>query len=105
MKLHTQVKLLAAVMMAAGSFNCALAAEIEGGATTTATPMSSKLGMVTQKRLNAAHSDKANWLHVNGGYEQTRYSPAARSIPAMSPSCAPRLYSRQHWSNRWKPHR
>ena len=70
---HAQLKMLAAVMMAAGSFNCALAAEIEGGATTTASPMSSKLGAVTQSRLNKAHSDKANWLHVNGGYNQTRF--------------------------------
>jgi len=75
MKLRTQLKLLAAVMMAAGSFNCVLAAEIEGGATTTAQPMSSKLGAVTQSRLNNAHNDKANWLHVNGGYTQTRYYP------------------------------
>ncbi len=73
MKLHTQLKLLAALMLAVGSFNCVVAAEIEGGATTMAQPMSSKLGMVTQKRLNNAHGDKANWLHVNGGYEQTRF--------------------------------
>ena len=78
MKLHTLLKLLAAVMMAAGSFNCVLAAEIEGGATTTAQPMSSKLGMVTQSRLNNAHSDKANWLHVNGGYSNTRYYTGAQ---------------------------
>ena len=73
MKLHTQLKLLAAVMMTVGSFNCVLAAETEGGATTMAQPMSSKLGMVTQQRLNGAHGDKNNWLHVNGGYEQTRF--------------------------------
>ncbi len=78
MKLHTQLKLLAAVMMAAGSFNYVLAAEIEGGATTAARPMSSKLGMVTQQRLNGAHGDKNNWLHVNGGYNQTRYYPGSQ---------------------------
>ena len=78
MKLHTQLRLLAAATMAAGSFNCALAAEIEGGATTTAQPMSSKLGAVTQSRLNKAHSDKNNWLHVNGGYEQTRFYPGTQ---------------------------
>src|SRR6185369_7247848 len=50
----------------------------EGGATTMAHPMSSKLGAVTQDRLNKAHSDKANWLHVNGGYEQTRYFPGTQ---------------------------
>ncbi|MEO8159438.1 MAG: PQQ-binding-like beta-propeller repeat protein [Betaproteobacteria bacterium] len=64
-------------MLAAGSFNC-LAAEIEGGATTMATPMSSKLGMVTQQRLNSAGGDKANWLHANGSYAQTRYYPGAQ---------------------------
>jgi alcohol dehydrogenase (cytochrome c) len=78
MKLHAQLKLLAAAIMAVGSFNCVLAAEIEGGATTSAKPMSSKLGTVTQKRLNNAHSDKANWLHVNGGYAQTRYYPGGQ---------------------------
>ena len=78
MKLNTHLKVLAAATFAAGSFNCALAAEVEGSATTMATPMSSKLGMVTQKRLNGAHSDKNNWLHVNGGYEQTRYFPGSQ---------------------------
>ena len=78
MKLNTHLKVLAAATFAAGSFNCALAAEFEGSATTMATPMSSKLGMVTQKRLNGAHSDKNNWLHVNGGYEQTRYFPGSQ---------------------------
>jgi alcohol dehydrogenase (cytochrome c) len=78
MKRQAQLKMLAAVMLAAGSFNCALAAEIEGGATTTANPMSSRLGAVTQNRLNKAHSDKVNWLHVNGGYDQTRFYPGVQ---------------------------
>jgi alcohol dehydrogenase (cytochrome c) len=78
MKRHTQLKLLAAAMLAAGSFNFALAAEIEGGATTMSKPMTSKLGAVTQERLNNAHSDKANWLHVNGGYSQTRFYPGSQ---------------------------
>src|SRR3954466_16257757 len=78
MNRHAQLKLLAAAMFAAGSFNCALAVETEGGATTMAHPMSTKLGAVTQDRLNKAHSDKANWLHVNGGYEQTRYFPGTQ---------------------------
>src|SRR5579859_7495570 len=77
MKRHTQLKLLAA-LFAAGSFTYAMAAEIEGGATTTSKTMSSKLGAVTQKRLNNAHSDKANWLHVNGGYNQTRFYPGSQ---------------------------
>ncbi|HVY05692.1 MAG TPA: PQQ-binding-like beta-propeller repeat protein [Burkholderiales bacterium] len=61
------------MLCAAGGFNLAMAAEIEGGATTSAKPMSSKLGSVTQQRLNGAHGDKNNWLHVNGGYTQTRF--------------------------------
>jgi len=71
--MRTQLKLLAAAMMVAGGFNSALAAEIEGGAAVQAKPMSSKLGPVTQKRLNAAASDKNNWLHVNGDYTQARF--------------------------------
>jgi PQQ-dependent dehydrogenase (methanol/ethanol family) len=78
MKRHAQLNLLAATMLAAGSFTCALAAEIEGGATSVIHPMSGKLGAVTQNRLNNAHSDKANWLHVNGGYAQTRYFPGTQ---------------------------
>jgi PQQ-dependent dehydrogenase (methanol/ethanol family) len=78
MKLHTPLKMLATAVIFAGSFNFALAAEIQGGATTMAQPMSSKLGAVTQKRLNNAHNDKNNWLHVNGGYEQTRYYPGSQ---------------------------
>ena len=78
MKLHTPLKMLATAAVFAGSFNLALAAEVQGGATTMAQPMSSKLGMVTQSRLNNAHKDKNNWLHVNGGYEQTRYYPGSQ---------------------------
>ncbi len=73
MKLRTQLKLLAAAMMVAGGFNSAIAAEIEGGVAAQAKPMSSKLGAVTQKRLNGAAGDKSNWLHVNGDYTQARY--------------------------------
>jgi glucose dehydrogenase len=78
MKLRTQLKLLAVSVAFAGSFNVALAADSKGGTTTMAKPMSSKLGMATQKRLNDAHGDKSNWLHVNGGYEQTRYYPGSQ---------------------------
>lgn len=72
MKLRTQLKLLAVAMMVAGS-SSAFAAEIEGGAAAQAKPMSSKLGAVTQKRLNSAATDKSNWLHPNGDYTQARY--------------------------------
>ena len=37
--------------------------------------MSSKLECVTQQRLNGASGDKANWLHVNGGYEPDPFLP------------------------------
>jgi alcohol dehydrogenase (cytochrome c) len=77
MKLRTQLKLLAVAMMVAGS-GSAIAAEIEGGAVAQAKPMSSKLGAVTQKRLNSAASDKSNWLHPNGDYAQTRYYPGTQ---------------------------
>ncbi|HEX7812034.1 MAG TPA: PQQ-dependent dehydrogenase, methanol/ethanol family [Burkholderiales bacterium] len=63
--------------MVAGS-GSAIAAEIEGGAVAQAKPMSSKLGAVTQKRLNSAASDKSNWLHPNGDYAQTRYYPGTQ---------------------------
>jgi len=78
MKLHTPLKMLATAVVFAGSLNLVPAAEVQGGGTTMSQPMSSKLGMVTQNRLNKAHSDKNNWLHVNGGYEQTRYYPGSQ---------------------------
>ncbi len=78
MKLRTQLKLLAVAMMVAGGFSTAIAAEIEGGVAAQAKPMSSKLGAVTQKRLNSAASDKSNWLHPNGDYAQTRYYPGTQ---------------------------
>jgi len=78
MKVPTPLKMLATAVMCAGSFNLALAQEVQGGGTTVSQPMSSKLGTVTQKRLNNAHSDKNNWLHVNGGYDQTRYYPGSQ---------------------------
>jgi Zn-dependent M28 family amino/carboxypeptidase len=60
-----------------------------------AQPMSSKLGAVTQQRLNGAHGDKNNWLHVNGGYDQTRYYPGSqidtRNVVAMIPGNDARL--------------
>ena len=78
MKLRTQLKLLVVAMTVAGGFSTAIAAEIEGGAAAQSKPMSSKLGAVTQKRLNAASGDKASWLHPNGDYAQTRYHAASQ---------------------------
>jgi PQQ-dependent dehydrogenase (methanol/ethanol family) len=73
MKLRTHMHLLAAALLAGGISSHATAAEIEGGVTTQARPMSSKLGPVTQSRINNAAKDKANWLHVNGDYTQARF--------------------------------
>ena len=56
MKLRTQLKLLVVAMTVAGGFSTAIAAEIEGGAAAQSKPMSSKLGAVTQKRLNLHYS-------------------------------------------------
>jgi len=78
MKLHTPLKMLATAVVLAGSFNLALAAEIEGGATQMTKRMSAKLGPVTQSRLNGAAGDKNNWLHPNGDYAQTRYYPGTQ---------------------------
>ncbi len=75
MKFDTRLKLLSAALLFAGVTSFGFAAEIQGGATTTSKAMSSKLGAVTQARLNQADGDRQNWLQVNGGYAQTRYYP------------------------------
>src|SRR3990167_11114985 len=38
----------------------------------------STLSTVSQGMLNKASADANNWLHVNGNYSQTRYSPASQ---------------------------
>jgi len=48
--------------------------EVEQPATTTAREAPAKT--VTQDMLNAAASDKNNFLHPNANYDQTRYHPA-----------------------------
>ena len=78
MKFNSRLALFFAAMLFIGGAGLATAAEIEGGATTQARPMSSKLGSVSQARLNKADGDKQNWLHVNGGYAQTRYYPGTQ---------------------------
>ncbi|MFO1352826.1 MAG: PQQ-binding-like beta-propeller repeat protein [Gammaproteobacteria bacterium] len=52
------------------------AAEIQGGATTQAVPMSAKLAPVTADMLGASENDGSHWLHPNGNYAQTRFYPA-----------------------------
>jgi PQQ-dependent dehydrogenase (methanol/ethanol family) len=78
MKFNTRVKLLSAALLFVGGTGFGIAAEITGGATTMSRPMSPKLGAITQARLNKADTDRQNWLHVNGGYAQTRYYPGTQ---------------------------
>jgi len=75
MKLINKSLISAALFALAGGVNLAAAQEISGGATTMVKPMSSKLGAVTQQRLDGANMEKTDWLQVNGGYSQTRYFP------------------------------
>ncbi len=56
----------------------AVSQEVTGGATSAGAPMSAKLTGVSQAMLDAAHQDASQWLHVNGGYSQTRYAPQAQ---------------------------
>src|SRR5262249_1072460 len=50
---------------------------------------------VTQDQLNAAASDKTDFLHTNGNYEQTRYFPDDQIITGMWASSAPHGFSRR----------
>jgi len=74
----------------ASSFGIAVAAEIEGGSTSVAAPMSSKLTPVTQAVLDAAESDKNSWLHSNMGYSNSRYHAAdqihTRNVDKLAPA-------------------
>jgi PQQ-dependent dehydrogenase (methanol/ethanol family) len=78
MKFNTRLKLLSTALAFVAGSSIGVAAEITGGATTMSKPMSSKLGSVSQSRLNKADAERANWLHVNGGYAQTRYYPGTQ---------------------------
>jgi alcohol dehydrogenase (cytochrome c) len=86
MKLSTPLKLVAAAMLA-GSFQVASA---QDDLTRITKPMSSALKPVTQSRLNNMDQQKADWLHVNGGYAQTRYHPSTqintRSVKRLRPA-------------------
>ncbi len=70
-------RLFLALSLALGS-SVVLAQEIQGGATTSGSPMSSNLIPVTQSMLDASESDSNHWLHSNGSYAQTRYYPASQ---------------------------
>jgi hypothetical protein len=96
MKLHSHLKLLAAFMALAGSFNLALAAEVQGGATTMAQPMSSKLGMVTQDRLNNAHKTRTTGSTSTADTNKPAITRAARLTPATFPSFGRHSCSRWH---------
>lgn len=71
MKFQAKVKLLAAVVALSGGIGVAVAQD----ATTLKKPIPSSTRPVTQDRLNSADGQKNDWLHVNGGYAQTRYYP------------------------------
>src|SRR5258708_30389584 len=75
MKSGTPLKMLATAVEFAGSFNLAPAAEIQGGGTTMAQPLSPKLRMGTQNRLNKAHSHKNTRLHLHTGMRATQPYP------------------------------
>ncbi len=64
---------IATVLVLLSSVDMAVAQEVNGTNSTLAKPMSDELRPVTQKRLDGADKEKADWLHVNGGYSQTRY--------------------------------
>ncbi len=67
-----------ALLAFAGAASAQGAAEVSGGATTTARPMSKALAPVSQAMLDGAAKERANWLHPNGSYEQTRYYPGTQ---------------------------
>src|SRR5215208_3253908 len=80
--------LLAAAL--ASSCGIAIAAEIEGGATSMGAPMSSKLAPVSQSMLDGAEGDKNAWLHSNMSYNNSRYHAAdqinAGNVGKLSPA-------------------
>jgi PQQ-dependent dehydrogenase (methanol/ethanol family) len=75
MALNKMVKaIIATSVVLAGS---AIAQEPIAGAGIKPIPMPN-LGSVSQSMLDGAAKDSKNWLHPNGSYEQTRYSPASQ---------------------------
>ena len=75
MTLNKMVKAIVATsVVLAGS---AIAQEPIAGAGIKPIPMPN-LGSVSQSMLDGAAKDSKNWLHPNGSYEQTRYSPASQ---------------------------
>ena len=60
----------AALCLGLGS---AAAQEIAGGASTTTTKALSGVTSITQAMLDGAAAQTKNWIHSNGGYDQTRF--------------------------------
>ena len=60
----------AALCLGLGS---AAAQEITGGASTTTTKALSGVTSITQAMLDGAAAQTKNWIHSNGGYDQTRF--------------------------------
>jgi len=43
------------------------------------------VGKTPAVKMSPSHGDKANWLHVNGGYNQTRFFPGTQIDKKPSP--------------------
>jgi PQQ-dependent dehydrogenase (methanol/ethanol family) len=90
MKSSSSTNLLVAAALASAC-GLAVAAEIEGGGTSSSAPIPSKLAPVSQSMLDAAEGNKDAWLHSNMGYSNSRYHPAdqinsgnvAKLVPAF----------------------
>ena len=74
--MRATVRLAGAALALLGAYSSAQ--EISGGATTAGAAMSGKLTGVSQAMLDVAHQDSSQWLHVNGGYPQTRFAPQSQ---------------------------
>ena len=68
---------LAATALAAVCAGAMAQAEIAGQAAPTGSPVSKAIS-VSQRQLEAADTDGANFLHSNMNYAQTRYYPASQ---------------------------
>ena len=68
---------LAATALSAGCAGAMAQAEIAGQAAPTGSPVPKAIS-VSQRQLDAADTDGANFLHSNMNYAQTRYYPASQ---------------------------
>ncbi|HVE09583.1 MAG TPA: PQQ-dependent dehydrogenase, methanol/ethanol family [Paraburkholderia sp.] len=66
------------LVLALGAPPAYSADEVQGGATTSAAPMPTRLQSVTQQQLDSAAGNASDWLHSNGSYAQTRFYPGTQ---------------------------